>query len=50
MMRWRERLDEPTPDAEHLRDDFYPFLTAACHLADWIKSDETVAKDVHEAA
>jgi hypothetical protein len=49
MMRWRERLDEPGHDEERRRDDFYAFVLAAYHLADWIGNDETVAEDVRKA-
>jgi hypothetical protein len=49
MMRWRARLNEPGDDAERRRDDFYTFVVAAYHLADWIKYDETISEDVRAA-
>jgi hypothetical protein len=49
MMRWRARLDEPGHDKERRLDDFYAFVVAAYHLADWIENDETVDEAVRDA-
>jgi hypothetical protein len=50
MKRWRKRLNEQSQNEENRRDDFYAFFVCGYHLADWIRSDDSVADDVRASA